>query len=120
MGLQYTVDRKTSSVVVPPTAALGVASGAGDGAVAAFEQQTSGDYETRLAQVTIRITPSARATCGEEQRGEEQRDISFIRSGGCSIAFHSLYKALREEMADINRWDEQSSTYILPVPAVPA
>lgn len=105
MGLKYTVDRKTSSVSVPPTAALDLTSAPTDG----------GDYETRLAEVTIRITPSARAAAGADQR-----DISFIRSGGCTIAFHSLYKAWRKEMAEVNRWDEQTSTYIRPLPAVPA
>jgi hypothetical protein len=112
LGLKYTVDRKTSSVNLPPTAALNLMSAASDGAMGGFEPQGPGNFETRLAEVTIRITPSARSAAGEDQR-----DINFIRSGGCTIAFHSLYKAWRKEMAEVTCWDEQTNTYMVPVHA---
>mmetsp|Transcript_12362 Transcript_12362/g.32133 ORF Transcript_12362/g.32133 Transcript_12362/m.32133 type:complete len:528 (+) Transcript_12362:146-1729(+) len=101
LGVKYTLDRRTSSVALPPTAALNLSEG-----------ESVGELETRLAEITIRLLP----TPGKDTESQ----LDFIRTGGCTIAFHSLYRAFREQMVTVNGWHEHARLYELPAVQMPS
>jgi len=99
LGVEYVVDRQTRMVRVPRVAPLDLAGTGASGA-------GSGDeLETRQAEVTIQLVPR------DDRTGEELHDLNLVRRSGCTIAFHSLYRAFRSEMGERNGWSDAKGTY---------
>ncbi|KAG8464278.1 hypothetical protein KFE25_003341 [Diacronema lutheri] len=112
LGIEYVLDRSTSSVRLPPTAALPASPGASASTTSTQLTQLAelpadeGEIETRAAEVTIRLVQSARGA-----GGKETVDLNFIRARGSTIAFHSIYNAFRGQMAARSGWCASSRQY---------
>mmetsp|Transcript_24604 Transcript_24604/g.66905 ORF Transcript_24604/g.66905 Transcript_24604/m.66905 type:complete len:560 (+) Transcript_24604:71-1750(+) len=137
LGVDYVVDRQSHTVRVPSVADLTsavdyssrrlrgddvrseiaaeqkpVAPGSTRAAEAPGEEDV---METRRAEVTIQLVP--KATNGSV----DAHDLNFARKAGCTIAFHSLYRAFRSEMSACNGWDDAAGQYkVVAPPSAPA
>lgn len=96
---------------LPPTAALSADDDGSNAATELADVGNEGELETRVAEVTIRLVQSATSTAGRETV-----DLNFIRTRGSTIAFHSIYKAFRGQMAEVNGWSEATQQYEVAVP----
>lgn len=96
---------------LPPSPALCDNDSGSNAATELADVGGEGELETRVAEVTIRLAQSA--GCAP---GHEAVDLNFVRTRGSTIAFHSIYKAFRGQMAATNGWSESSRQYELAVP----
>mmetsp|Transcript_19411 Transcript_19411/g.50080 ORF Transcript_19411/g.50080 Transcript_19411/m.50080 type:complete len:542 (+) Transcript_19411:21-1646(+) len=116
LGVEYEVDKSSELVVHVLDARTAPAPAAGHPASAAAPAAAAGDAATTRARVSIRLLPSkARTGTGDEpvDKGASTRrsDLAFVRVGGTTLDFHSLYQSFRKEMAATNGWNSTTAMY---------